>query len=161
MTQDQQARSLLEDLRRPEAYPTPRPSRVTQLITHISWVFLTDRDVWKLKRPVDYGFVNYTTLERRQRSCEDEVRLNRRLAPDVYLGVVPVRLGPRGHWFGLDGDVVDYAVHMRRLPEERSAEVLLRRGELTADHLARLAERLARFFADAPTAPEGGPRGRS
>jgi aminoglycoside phosphotransferase family enzyme/predicted kinase len=156
VTQDQQARSLLDDLRCPEAYPAPRPSRVTQLTTHISWVFLTDLDVWKLKRPVDYGFVNYTTLERRQRSCEDEVRLNRRLAPDVYLGVVPVRLGPRGHWFGLDGDVVDYAVHMRRLPDERSAEALFRRGELTADHLAHLAERLALFFADAPPAPEAG-----
>ena len=65
------------------------------MTTHISWVFLTDRDVWKLKRPVDYGFVDYTTLARRRRCCEDEVRLNRRLAPDVYLGVVPVRLGPR------------------------------------------------------------------
>jgi aminoglycoside phosphotransferase family enzyme len=64
------------------------------ITTHISWVFLTDYEVWKLKRPVDYGFVDYTTLERRRQCCEDEVRLNRRLAPDVYLGVVPVRLAP-------------------------------------------------------------------
>ena len=93
--QPEPGRSLLDDLRRPEAYPDPRPSAVTLVTTHISWVFLTDREVWKLKRPVDYGFVDYTTVERRRQFCEDEVRLNRRLAPDVYLGVVPVRLGPR------------------------------------------------------------------
>jgi hypothetical protein len=94
-TKEEQARSLLDDLRRPEAYPAPRPSQVAQVTTHISWVFLTDRDVWKLKRPVDYGFVNYTTLERRRRCCEDEVRLNRRLAPDVYLGSFRSGSAPR------------------------------------------------------------------
>ena len=156
MREETQIRALLDDLRRPEAYPPPRPARVTQVTTHISWVFLTDRDVWKLKRPVDYGFVDYTTLDRRRRCCEDEVRLNRRLAPDVYLGVVPVRLGPRGHSFGAAGDIVDYAVRMRRLPDDRSAEALLRQGSLTAEHLARLAARLARFFAGAAPAPEAG-----
>jgi aminoglycoside phosphotransferase family enzyme/predicted kinase len=129
---------------------------VTHVATHISWVFLTDRDVWKLKRPVDYGFVDYSTLDRRRLCCEDEVRLNRRLAPDVYLGVVPVRLAPHGYWFGPDGKIVEYAVRMRRLPEERSAEALLRRGALTSGHLERLATRLARFFADAVPAPEAG-----
>ena len=149
-------RSLLDDLRRPEAYPGPRPVQVTQVTTHISWVFLTDREVWKLKRPVDYGFVDYTTLEQRRRCCEDEVRLNRRLAPDVYLEVVPVRLGSRGYWFGAEGDIVDYAVRMRRLPDERSAAALLSRGALTPEHLTRLAARLARFFPDAAPAPESG-----
>jgi aminoglycoside phosphotransferase family enzyme/predicted kinase len=100
--------------------------------------------------------VNYTTLERRRRCCEDEVRLNRRLAPDVYLGVVPVRLGPQGHWFGADGDIVDYAVRMRRLPEERSADGLLRRDALTPRHLTHLAARLARFFSDAAPSPAAG-----
>ena len=127
-----------------------------QITTHVSWVFLTDREVWKLKRPVDYGFVNYTTLDRRQRCCEEEVRLNRRLAPDVYLGVVPVRLGPEGHGFGPEGDIVDYAVRMRRLPDEASAEALVRRRALTPEHLARLAARLAKFFADADPAPSMG-----
>jgi aminoglycoside phosphotransferase family enzyme/predicted kinase len=149
-------RSLLDDLRRPEAYPEPRPSAVTLVTTHISWVFLTDREVWKLKRPVDYGFVDYTTVERRRQCCEDEVRLNRRLAPDVYLGVVPVRLGSQGHWFGPDGETVDYAVRMRRLPDDRSMEALLRRGALTPEHLLRLAARLARFFAAAVPVPEAG-----
>src|SRR5262245_53738121 len=149
-------RSLLDDLRRPEAYPSPRPSQVTQVTTHISWVFLTDREVWKLKRPVDYGFVDYTTLERRRRCCEDEVRLNKRLAPDVYLGVVPVRHGPQGHWLGSGGPIVDYAVHMRRLPDDLSADALLRRGALGPPQLASLASRLARFFAGAAPAPAAG-----
>jgi hypothetical protein len=156
VTRAHQVRSLLDDLRRPEAYPIPHPSEVTLVTTHISWVFLTDREVWKLKRPVDYGFVNYTTLERRRRCCEDEVRLNRRLAPGVYLGVVPVRLRPDGHWFGADGEIVDYAVRMRRLSDEHSAEALLARGALTPDHLTRLANRLARFFVDAAPAPAAG-----
>jgi len=100
--------------------------------------------------------VDYTTVERRRQCCEDEVRLNRRLAPDVYLGVVPVRLGPGGHWFGPDGEIVDYAVRMRRIPDDRSMEALLRRGVLTVEHLQRLAVRLARFFAAAAPVPEAG-----
>ena len=156
MSTEPRGRSLFDDLACPDAYPAPRPSRVTRVTTHISCVFLADRDVWKLKRPVDYGFVDYSTLDRRRRCCEEEVRLNRRLAPDVYLGVVPVRLGPRGHGFGPDGTIVDYAVRMRRLPEERNADVMLRRGALTPEHLTRLAARLARFFADAAPAPEAG-----
>jgi aminoglycoside phosphotransferase family enzyme/predicted kinase len=156
MTAREMQGTLLADLERPEAYPAPRPASVTRVTTHISWVFLTDRDAWKLKRPVDYGFVNYTTLERRRRCCEDEVRLNRRLAPDVYLEVVPVRLGPHGHGFGREGDIVDYAVRMRRLDDRHSADAMLRRGELTVDHLVRLAGRLARFFADAAPHPAAG-----
>jgi aminoglycoside phosphotransferase family enzyme/predicted kinase len=148
--------ALLDDLERPEAYPPPRPAAVRRVTTHISWVFLTDREAWKLKRPVDYGFVNYTTLERRRRCCEDEVRLNRRLAPDVYLGVVPVRRGPGGHGFGPEGKVVDHAVRMRRLAEEHSADARLRRDALTPDHLERLAERLARFFRTVAPEPTAG-----
>ena len=117
------------------------------MTTHISWVFLTDRDVWKLKRPVDYGFVDYTTLARRGRCCEDEVRLNRRLAPDVYLGVVRSGSVP-GPRVGADGEIVDYAVRMpmargsaQRGPH-RSA-----RTRSTPDHRRRLAGGLGQFFS--------------
>jgi aminoglycoside phosphotransferase family enzyme/predicted kinase len=141
---------LLEDLARPEAYPAPRPTTIRVITTHISWVFITDDEVWKLKRPVDYGFLNYTTVERRRHFCHEEVRVNSRLAPDVYLGVVPVRLDRGRHSFGLNGIVVDYAVRMRRLPEAASAESLLRHGHLTHEHLSRLAGRLAAFYATSP-----------
>lgn len=148
--------SLVEGLRRPEAYPPPRPGRVDVVTTHISWVFLTDREVFKVKRPVDYGFVDYTTPERRRHFCEEEVRLNRRLAPDVYLGVVPVREGPGGPGLTGEGPVVDYAVHMRRLPEAASAEARLRAGTLTHDQLWAVAATLARFYESVPAAPEFG-----
>jgi aminoglycoside phosphotransferase family enzyme/predicted kinase len=147
---------LLEDLVRPEAYPPPRPARVSVIATHISWVFITDREVWKLKRPVDYGFVDYTTVERRRHFCEEEIRLNRRLAPDVYIGVEPVRREGGRYSFIGPGRVVDHAVRMRRLSDEASAEALLRRGALTHERLARLASRLAAFYAGAATAPAFG-----
>jgi aminoglycoside phosphotransferase family enzyme len=145
--------ALLEDLTRPDAYPPPHPTRVTLVTTHISWVFLTDHDVWKLKRPVDYGFLDYTTADRRRHFCHEEVRLNRRLAPEVYLGVVPVRLEGGRHSLTSGGPIVDYAVRMRRLPDGANAEALLRRGALTDDHLSRLAARLAGFYAESAPAP--------
>ena len=84
---------LLEDLARPEAYPTPRPTTIRVITTHISWVFITDHDVWKLKRPVDYGFVDFTTLDRRRHFCHEEVRLNSRRAAGVYHGAGPDACG--------------------------------------------------------------------
>jgi uncharacterized protein len=138
---------LLRDLARPEAYPDPRPLRVELVSTHISWVFLTDDGAWKVKRPVNFGFVDYGTADRRQHFCEEEVRLNRRLAPDVYLGVVPLRRGRNGHSFTGDGEVVDHAVRMRRLPDATSARALLERDALAPPQLAALAERLSRFYA--------------
>ena len=150
------AGGTVEALRRPDAYPPPAPTRVELVTTHISWVFLTDHDVWKLKRPVDYGFLDYSTLERRRHACEEEVRLNERLAPGVYLGVVPVRLGPAGHTLTDDGPIVDYAVHMRRLADTASAEALLRAGALGHDHLWLVAGVLARFYAAAAATPRYG-----
>ena len=150
------AERLLEDLARPEAYPAPWPASVNLVTTHISWVFITDHEVWKVKRPVDYGFVTYTTLDRRRHFCHEEVRVNRRLAPDVYLGVVPVRLSVGRHSFAQDGTVVDYAVRMRRLPDTASAASLLRDGALTHEHLDALAGRLAAFYAESAPESRGG-----
>jgi uncharacterized protein len=147
---------LLTDLARPDAYPAPPPTTIHAITTHISWVFITDHDVWKLKRPVDYGFVDYTSVERRRHFCHEEVRLNRRLAPDVYLDVVPVRLRDGFHSFASTGTIVDYAVRMRRLPEAASAESRLWLGALTHDDLARLAGRLAAFYATAAPASSAG-----
>ena len=106
------------------------------ITTHVSWVFVTDHDVWKLKRPVDYGFVDYTTLERRQHFCHEELRVNRRLAPDVYLRRRACPRARRRHGFTSIGTIVDYAVRMRRLDESYSADSLVTSGQLTHDHLA-------------------------
>ena len=145
--------ALVRDLLRPEAYPPPAPSGVELRHTHASWVFLTEGEAWKVKRPVDYGFLDFSTVEKRRHCCEEEVRLGRRLAPDVYTGVVPIYAGPAGHGFVERGAVVDHAVRMRRLPDGDSASMLLASGRLGPQHIERLAERLARFYAEAPATP--------
>jgi aminoglycoside phosphotransferase family enzyme/predicted kinase len=124
--------------------------------THASWVFIAGGDVWKVKRPVDLGFLDFSTVEARRRCCEDEVRLNRRLAPDVYLGVVPVRRDARGLALDGDGAIVDWAVHMRRLPDEASAAARLARGALGPDELDALAARMADFHREARETPARG-----
>ncbi len=146
---------IARELLRREAYE-PDPGDVRLETTHASWVFITDRDVWKVKRPVDLGFLDFRTIEARRLDCEEEVRLNRRLAPDVYLGVVPVRRTPSGCGIVGEGPIVDWAVRMRRLPDEASASALLARGQLDARLLATLAERLIAFFDEAPPAPAFG-----
>ena len=149
---------LVRDLLRPEAYGPDHRAPVSLRMTHASWVFLTGDDVWKVKRPVDFGFLDFRTLQARRHFCEEELRLNRRLAPDVYLGVEPIRESARGHVIaGGEGRVVDWALHMRRLPDEASAASILARGALTAAPLAGLAARLAPFFRAArPTPAFGG-----
>jgi aminoglycoside phosphotransferase family enzyme/predicted kinase len=140
---------------RREAYEVD-PGEVRLETTHASWVLLTERDVWKLKRPVDLGFLDFRTIEARRRDCEEEVRLNRRLAPDVYLAVAPVYRTASGCAFVGEGPVVDWAVRMRRLPDGASATALLARGQLDARLLATLAERLSAFFRSAPATPAFG-----
>jgi aminoglycoside phosphotransferase family enzyme/predicted kinase len=154
------APDLVRDLMRLGAVPCGGARRPTELrTTHASWVFVAGDDVWKVKRPVDFGFLDFRTVEARRRFCEEEIRLNRRLAPGVYLGVEPVRRTARGHEIGAredDGPVADWAVHMRRLPDDASADALLARGALDAGLLERLAEALAAFLAAAPRTPAAG-----
>jgi uncharacterized protein len=151
--------TLPQALLRPEAFPPPAPREISLRSTHASWVFLADDQVWKIKRPVMFGFLDYSDLERRRRFCEEEVRLGRRLAPDVYQGVLPVHRGCEGFALAGPGPVVEYAVQMRRLPDADSAAALLRAGRLTPRHLERLTERLAAFYADAPSCADLGSPG--
>ena len=128
--------------------------------THISWVFLGESEVFKVKRPVDFGFLDFTTLEARHQACEAEVRLNRRLAPEVYLGVVPVTVGGDGvHAIDGDGRIVDWAVHMLRLSEEERGDALLSNGALAPGRIDELADHIANFHegarCDAETSQHG------
>lgn len=145
---------LHDALLAPGAFPAAVASPVERVSTHISWVFLLERDVYKVKRPVDLGFLDFRTLEKRRLVCEAEVELNRRLAPDVYLGVVPIGRTDDGR-FHVDGpgQVVDWAVHMRRLPDADRADNLLREGKLSLDQLDQIAQRLADFHAQAARGP--------
>lgn len=128
--------------------------------THVSWVFLEPDNVYKLKKPKDLGFLNFSTSELRRVACENEVRLNQRLSHGVYLGVVPVTRGPDGiHRIAGDGQTnglqtVDHAVAMRRLNDAERADVRLERGELSRTDVRRIAEQLARFHEDADTSSE-------
>lgn len=117
--------------------------------THISWVLLGPSDVWKLKKPVDFGFLDFTTLAARKAACEAEVELNRRLSPHVYLGAVPVVDTADGPQLGGEGEPVDWAVHMKRLVDADRADVRLAEGRLTREHIDAIAEHIAAFHAQA------------
>jgi uncharacterized protein len=118
--------------------------------THISRVFLTATEAWKVKKPVNLGFLDFRALADRKRACEAEILLNRRLAKGVYLDVSPVILGADGvHRVQGEGQIVDWAVRMRRLPEVWQADRRLARGDLSTEHIDAIAVRLARFHAEA------------
>jgi hypothetical protein len=138
----------LKSLLKPESYPEPtRSVRLVQ--THVSFLFITDNFVYKIKKPVDFGFLNFTTIDRRRFYCNEEVRLNRRLCPDTYLGVLAVRETPSGASFSGDGNIIDYAVKMRRLPEERMLDSMLAEGKVTADDIRAIAGKIALFHLSA------------
>ncbi|HVU04977.1 MAG TPA: AAA family ATPase [Polyangiaceae bacterium] len=126
----------------------------TLIETHTAWVFLDEQLVWKVKKPVDYGFLDYSTLAKRKAACEAEVALNARLAPSVYLGVDPVTRDASGHHLAGAGDVVDYAVRMRRLSDETRADLRLANGALSHDDIRAIAEYLVQFHARMPTSDE-------
>jgi aminoglycoside phosphotransferase family enzyme len=141
---------LIQALLDPKAYPHP-PQKVELIQTQMSYVFLADNYVYKVKKPVDLGFLDYTTLEKRQFYCQKEIELNRRLCPEAYLGVVPVTSD--NGLISLDGkgDVEEYAVKMRRLPEQAMMNVLLARNQVSAAMINRVAQRLAEFHQRAET----------
>lgn len=129
-------------------------SREVRLIeTHISWVLLGP-DVYKIKKPVRLPFLDFSYFEAREQACRTEVRINRRLAPRTYHGVVPVRRRADGRYtFGAGGAVVDWAVRMRRLDDGGRADILLENGALRREHLDALASGIAEFHADSPSTP--------
>jgi len=132
------------------------------LQTHISYVFITDEIVYKIKKPVNFGFLDFTTLEKRKFYCEREVELNRRLSPEIYLGVVKV-LKSAGNFFienikndfsSNEPEVVDFAVKMKRLPEEGMMKKLLEEGSLSTLHIDLIIEKLVPFYHTAETNEE-------
>ena len=136
-------------LSRPDSYPDA-PPRVEVVETHMSWVFLTDRFAHKLKKPVRYEFLDFSSLEARRRSCQDEVRLNRRLAPKVYIAAVPLVADAEGG-LQLDGggEPVDWLVRMHRLPSDRMLDHAIRQGTVQVEELQAVARLLAGFYKDA------------
>jgi len=145
--------AVLTILKDPEFYPHP----VTAIHieeTHISTVFLTGDFVYKIKKPVDFGFLDYTTLEKRYQYCKQEVLLNRRLSEDVYLDVVSITEESTGYTLNGSGEPVEYAVKMRQLQKKRTMLQLLRRGAFNLDMLGDLVQMLVRFYQKTDKGPE-------
>jgi aminoglycoside phosphotransferase family enzyme/predicted kinase len=134
--------------------------KVQLIETHISWVLLTGEYAYKIKKPLDLGFLDFSTLALRQQACADEVRLNRRLEPEIYLGVVTITGSPGAPRKDGEGDAIEYAVKMRQFPPDATLDRLDERGGLGNAQIDQLAARLAHFhIEECPVAPAGSPWG--
>ena len=135
---------LIDDLMNPSAYPE-RSEKVTLAQTHISTVFIGDEFVYKIKKPVNFGFLDFSTLEKRKHYCNKEVELNSRFSQDVYLGVYPVTFDGTKHAINRKGEVVDYAVKMRRLLDEDLLKSRFKKGIVTSEEIERIGKAIAAF----------------
>jgi len=153
---------LVRALQDPRCYPH-ETARIEVIETHISYVILTGLFAYKLKKPLRLPFLDFSTLERRRHFCEEELRLNRRLAPDLYLDVVPIggdldapRVGtglqaaPEADPAPASGQAIEYAVKLRQFDPDATADRMLERGLLERDAVERLAVRIAGFHGTAP-----------
>jgi aminoglycoside phosphotransferase family enzyme len=134
------------------SYPH-RPSAVRLVETHCSFVFLASPFVFKLKKPVDFGFLDFSTLQKRQFYCQREIDLNRRLCPDMYLGVVPICQDGKKLNFERRGVCIEYAVKMQELAEAYFVKELLQQGRVGPEHMDQIVSVLTRFYdSQSPTA---------
>lgn len=142
---------MIDELLSASAFPHP-VTHLSKRETHISWVILTGEFAYKIKKPVRLDFIDCTALSTRQRLCEQEVTLNRRLAPELYLGVVAITRSAGAVSVGGSGEIVEYAVKMRQFPENQELASLLDRGAVNLAEIADLAQRLGEFHQRAPIA---------
>ncbi|GGC00246.1 hypothetical protein GCM10011352_28020 [Marinobacterium zhoushanense] len=151
---------LIERLRLPEQYPHP-VSKIEVIETHISWLLLTGDYAYKIKKPVDFGFLDFTTLDKRRYCCEEELRLNQRLAPDIYEAVIPISGSENAPRLGDDSAPIEYAVRMRQFESGQRLDQLLERHQFQAEWIDLLAAQIAHFHKRipfvAPDSPWGEP----
>ena len=145
--------ALVQALLKPETYPH-HPQKVELVQTQMSFLFLTGDYVYKVKKPVDLGYLDYTTLEKRRFFCRQEIDQNKRLCPDTYLEVVPLVSRQGQIYLGGKGEIVEYAVKMKQLPADRMMDKLLPQGLVTEQMMVRVAEKLAVFHHKAGTSRE-------
>jgi aminoglycoside phosphotransferase family enzyme/predicted kinase len=144
--------NILKSLMKPAAYPV-LTSTVEMVQTHVSWIFLTETHAFKVKKPVNFGFLDFSTVDRRRFYCDEELRLNRRLCPDIYEAVVELRESATGAAFHGTGPIIDYAVMMKRLPAGRMLDRLVESGEASAADMKNVAAVISRFHNQALTSP--------
>lgn len=148
-----QQRAFIFALSHANAYPH-RVGEIQLIETHISWVFLTGDYAYKIKKPVDFGFLDFSTLAKRRRFCEEELRLNGRLAPTLYLEVVPIGGPASKATIAGDGEAIEYAVKMRQFDLQNTFDNLLSHDTLTPSHIEETAQVLARFHSSIAVADE-------
>jgi uncharacterized protein len=148
--QDQE--QVVEAMLKPEAYPQ-NPGKIELIQTHISFVFLTKNYVYKVKKAVNFGFLDFSTLDKRHVFCEKELDLNKRLCPDIYLEVVPINKSSAIKING-GGETVEYALKMKRLPQEKIMTELLKESKVDKKKIDALAEIIAQFHSKAKTNSE-------
>ncbi len=137
-------KTMIEDLMNPSAYPE-HSNKLILTQTHISNVFIGDEFVYKIKKPVNFGFLDFSTLEKRKFYCNKEVELNSRFSDDVYIGVYPVTYDGDNYSVDGAGDIVDYAVKMRRLSEEDLLKARFKKGVVTTVDIRRIGRAIADF----------------
>jgi len=148
--------NLVESMLKPEFYPH-KPNTVELIQTHISFIFIAGDLVYKVKKAVDFGFLDFTTLEKRKYYCDKEILLNRRFAPDVYNDVVGIFEDKEGNLLLGNGDsIVEYAVEMKKIPEERMLYRLMKAGKVTEDDVKRVGKHLAHVYGNIPSDEKAG-----
>lgn len=150
--------AYVQALLEPSAYPE-RPAAVELQQTQMSFVFLTGAHAYKTKKPVNLGYLDYTTLEKREHFCRQELELNRRLSPHAYLDVLPITRARGRIQLGGGGEVVEWAVKMKQLPRDRTMDVLLPENRVTPAMLDKVACLMADFHSRADTGPDINPYG--
>ncbi|GAB6388008.1 bifunctional aminoglycoside phosphotransferase/ATP-binding protein [Stutzerimonas marianensis] len=150
------SQALIAALQNPALYPHPVDG-FKVIETHISWVILTGRYAYKMKKPVDFGFLDFTTLSARKHFCEEELRLNQRMAPALYLQVLPVTGSIEAPSIDGDGEPIEYLLQMSEFPQSQLLAEVQARGELGDAHIDALAEQIARFHMEIPQVPTGHP----
>lgn len=138
------ARRLIQSLEDP-AVLGEEAAQIRTLQTHMSWVLLAGPYAYKIKKPVELGFADFSMLERRRHFCNEELRVNRRLAPELYLAVVPICGSPESPRLADQGEPIEYAVKMKRFPQDTLLDRVLQRDELTVEHIDRLVRQIADF----------------
>jgi len=149
-------RALVTALQDPRCFDHP-VERFELFETHISWVLLTGPFAYKIKKPVKLPFLDFTTLRDRKHYCEEEVRINRRLAPEIYVDVVPITGSRETPSLAESGKPIEYAVKMVQFPADERMDLVAARGELTEEHVRRLAAKIAAFHLDCAVAEPGSP----
>ena len=152
------AETLIKSLQNPDIYPH-EVSAISLVETHISWVILTGPYAYKIKKPINLGFLDFSTLDKRKHYCEEEIRLNSRLAPDIYLDVVSISGSPDSPVLNGTGPAIEYAIRMNEFNPDNELDKLLARESLKPEHIRLLAEKVAAFHQDIAIAKNASPYG--